>query len=193
MKIPIPDNLRQRITDCLAQLDEALKADNHQRRKLAEKIAANEAEEGRVTAEIAMLKSRILHDDAMTDQIPAQQLRLDALAGELVELRRTLTGLSPVSLRPAVAVLTDVLAHWKAVFPEVFADYVSDAFITRHNATSMANLTDARRVLAPLATRCLNLREATRDNVEFITGVFKRALAGRPHLGLDTPEPKQTV
>ena len=190
MKISIPDDLRQRITDCLEQLDADLKSDATQRGNLAEKIAKFEAEQDRLTSEIATLKGQILADASAADKIPARQLHLEALAAALVELRGKLSAMEPVGLWAAKAVLKDVIQHWHITFPETFADYVSHSFVTRQSAINVAKLSDARRVLTPLTTRCENLRDATAANVEFLQGVFNRALAGRPHLGLDVSEPK---
>jgi hypothetical protein len=191
MKVPVPESLKQRITESLAQLDSAIKADVSQRAEQAGKIAAYETEQGTVTAQITTLKGLILQDAGAVGKIPTLQLRAEALAVALSDLRGTLAAMEPVSLAPVTSVLLAVIDHYKTALPEAFADAVGDVFGTRASAIAAANNSDGRRYLNGLANRCYVWRSATADNVSFIKEILARALAGRPHLGVDiAPEPQ---
>lgn len=185
MKVFVPNSLRQAIQDSLASMDSDLQADAIQRSELADKISEYERQRCQLVEKIDLLKGRILTDGDAAAQIPALQLRLEALGAALSVLHGQLEALPPVTLAPAVAVLLQVIQHWRVAFPEAFADQVRDCFLNRQNALNAANLADARRVLAPLTTRCNDyLRVASPANVEFLRFVFGRALEGQPHLGL---------
>jgi hypothetical protein len=185
MKIEIPDSLRQRITDCLAQLDADLKSDAATRAELAAKIAEYEAEQVQLTAEISTLKGQILQDASAAEKVLLRQLRVEALAAGAEELRGNLAGMEPVNLWTARAIFRDVVNHWVEVFPEAFADCVGDAFANRQSAISAARLADALKILGPLRNQVEDVRFSDEHKLNVLRGVLKRALTGRPYLGLN--------
>ena len=95
--------------------------------------------------------------------------------------------MSPASLWHARRVFTQVAQHWQETFPEIFADQVADSFVSRQNAINVSRLADVVRILTPLRTQVEDTRFSDESREKVIRGVLKRALTGRPYLGLDMP------
>ena len=187
MKITIPDDLRRQIVDCQAALSAQTEDANARRARLVAELARLEADAERLTAEISKLEPAAVRSSAVAQKLAAREARINLVKNRVRELRLELENFESPGLGLAVPVLREIIRFYIDALPGAFADHVLPFYGTRQDAIRLIHLCPARQVLNRLASLCYNLEHspAVGGNAELVENIFRRALNGQPHLGVD--------
>lgn len=187
MKISIPDDLRRQIIDCQAALSAQTEDANARRARLVAELSRLEADAEKLAAEISKLEPAAVRSSAVAQKLAARESRIDLVKNRIKEVRSELENFELPGLGLAVPVLREIIRFYIDALPGAFADHVLPFYGTHQEAIRLIHLCPARQVLNRLASLCYNLEHspAVGGNAELVGNIFRRALNGQPHLGVD--------
>jgi cation transport regulator ChaB len=182
--IPIPDDLRARLEAWEPNL-RARMADRQQRLDaINTEISDLEKIHSEITKDVAQLRrsSVVLSEDA-AHKIAAKEIRLKSVNDHLATLHAKREAEPAIALEDVGSLMAEIGRHWLDEFPKAFAQAIAPFEPLEHRRIELARLSSAFGVQRAIINWSWYKLTACDADIARVTGIFQRALEGRPYIG----------